>query len=183
MVSIKGYINTGIKLSNSFSCLAIPTMEEESESTTEPPAMEEESESTTGPPAMEEESESTTEPPAMEEESESTTGPPAMEEESKSTTVPNWLDLPSDLTLNILKRLDILTILTEVCLVCTQWLKICKNPLMWRTIHMPKYMDVNPGDIGKICCNAVKLSCGHLESIIIDDDYAIDDLFKCIADK
>jgi len=48
---------------------------------------------------------------------------------------------------------------------------------------MPKYVDVNPWEMGKICCNAVKLSCGHLESIIIEEDYGTNDLLKCMADK
>ena len=67
-----------------------------------------------------------------------------MEEESESTTGPNWLDLASDLTTNILQRLGTFEILTTACLVCTQWFKICKDPLMWRTIHMPKYIVMAP---------------------------------------
>jgi hypothetical protein len=39
---------------------------------------------------------------------------PTLEEKSESTKIPYWLDLPGDLAANIFKRLDILTILTDV---------------------------------------------------------------------
>ncbi|RHN68949.1 putative leucine-rich repeat domain, L domain-containing protein [Medicago truncatula] len=48
---------------------------------------------------------------------------------------------------------------------------------------MPKYIDANPWEMEKICYNAVKLSCGHLESIIIEDYYGTSDLLKLIADN
>jgi hypothetical protein len=86
---------------------------------------------------------------------------PTLEEKSESTKIPYWLDLPGDLAANIFNRLDILTILTDVYAL---------------------YSNVNREDMEKICCNAVKLSCGHLEEIIIDG-YGTDDLLKCIADK
>jgi hypothetical protein len=54
---------------------------------------------------------------------------------------------------------------------------------MWRTIHIPKYVDFDPWYMEKVCCNVVKLSCGHLESIIVEEDYGTPGLFKLIADK
>ncbi|AES71649.1 F-box/LRR protein [Medicago truncatula] len=116
----------------------------------------------------------------MEEESESTTGPPAMEEESESTR-PNWLDLPSDLTENILQRLGI-EIVTSACCVCTQWLKICKDPLMWRTIRMCYICDLSYLRFRRIFYKVVNRSCGHLKDINIEY-YCTDDILKCIADN
>ncbi|KEH22429.1 putative F-box/LRR-repeat protein 23 [Medicago truncatula] len=49
---------------------------------------------------------------------------------------PNWLDLPRDITQNILQRLNAVEIVTSASLVCALWWNICKEPLMWRTIHM-----------------------------------------------
>jgi hypothetical protein len=117
----------------------------------------------------------------MEEESESTTGPLAMEKEIETTTGPNWLDLPSDLTENILQRLGI-EIVTSACRVCTQWLKICKDPLMWRTIRMCYVPGLSYLRFRRIFYNFVKRSCGHLQDINIEY-YCTDDILKCIADK
>jgi hypothetical protein len=49
---------------------------------------------------------------------------------------PNWLELPRDITSNILQRLGVVEILTNACNVCPYWWSICKDPRMWRTIHM-----------------------------------------------
>ncbi|PNX61921.1 F-box protein skip19, partial [Trifolium pratense] len=54
----------------------------------------------------------------------------------ESTTVPNWLQLPRDITANILQRLDTIDIVTSVCHVCPLWWNICKDPFMWRTIKI-----------------------------------------------
>jgi len=78
------------------------------------------------------------------------------------TTKPNWLELPVDLTKNILQRLDTVDIVTSARNVCPLWWNVCKDPLMWRTIHMIKR--VSPFDfrcLEKICHCAVDLSCGY----------------------
>ncbi|XP_058781736.1 putative F-box/LRR-repeat protein 23 [Vicia villosa] len=103
-----------------------------------------------------------------------------MEFYSETTTGPNWLDLPKDLTANILKRLGTFEILASASRVCPLWWNICKDPLMWRTIHMPhvrnyKYLD-------NICCIAVERSCGQLEDIDIER-FATDNLLECIANN
>ncbi|KAJ0841944.1 putative F-box domain-containing protein [Helianthus annuus] len=58
-----------------------------------------------------------------------------------STSIPkqeerNWLDLPSDVTANILNRIGMVDILENAQKVCTAWRKICKDPPMWRVINM-----------------------------------------------
>ncbi|XP_045799768.1 putative F-box/LRR-repeat protein 23 [Trifolium pratense] len=47
---------------------------------------------------------------------------------------PNWLELPTDITTNILQRLNSIDILTSACQVSPLWWNISKDPLMWRTL-------------------------------------------------
>lgn len=66
---------------------------------------------------------------------------------------PNWLDLPRDITQNILQRLNAVEIVTSASLVCALWWNICKEPLMWPTFHMG-YNDrcpCNNMDLVNIC--------------------------------
>lgn len=114
---------------------------------------------------------------------------PTTEVESGSTNVhPNWLELPKDVTANILQRLGTIEILTSACKVCPLWWNICKDPHMWRTIHMTKinysrccrnhnYVE----NLVKISRNAVARSSGQLEDIAIYY-FATDDLLAYIAD-
>ncbi|XP_058783519.1 putative F-box/LRR-repeat protein 23 [Vicia villosa] len=112
---------------------------------------------------------------------------PTLEVENDSTKVPNWLDLPIDLTTNILLRLDVCEILTSACGVCSLWWNICKDPLMWRTINLGDQFEFPSKfrftlDLEKICFDAVKRSCDHLEEVDLDQ-CATDDLLKCIANN
>jgi len=66
-------------------------------------------------------------------------------------TQPNWLELPIELTKNILRRLDTVEIVTSARNVCPLWWNICKDPLMWRTIQMT-------GDFTNYCFVAVQLT-------------------------
>ncbi|XP_045826236.1 putative F-box/LRR-repeat protein 23 [Trifolium pratense] len=95
---------------------------------------------------------------------------------------PNWLELPIDITRNILQRLDIINIVTSICLVCPLWWNICKDPSMWRTIHMSnnetsRYSDE---DLVNICRYAAERSCGQLEDIEIVS-FCTDNLLQYIA--
>lgn len=94
---------------------------------------------------------------------------------------PNWLELPTDVTKNILCRLDTIEIVTSACLVCPLWWNICKNPLMWQTIHISNLLS-SSYDLVKICTYAVDRSCGHLKSIDIEY-FCTDDLLKYIVDR
>ncbi|KAL5073582.1 hypothetical protein RYX36_012566 [Vicia faba] len=109
---------------------------------------------------------------------------PAKEAECESTTKPNWLELPTDITTNILQRLGTTEIVTNACHVCPLWWNICKDPLMWHTIRIPflRNTPYSHDDLEKICRFAVKRSCGRLEDIDIEC-FATDDLLKCIADN
>lgn len=104
----------------------------------------------------------------------------------ESATEPNWLELPIDVTADILQRLGAFTILTRARKVCSLWWIICQDPLMWRTIDMG--MDYiyllpqctqNSNSLKKMCHYAVDLSCGHLEDINIYR-FGTDDLLNYI---
>jgi len=111
-----------------------------------------------------------------------------MELERESTRRSNWLDLPIDLTANILQRHGTFEIVTSACRVCPQWWNICKDPLMWRSIHMrlkncDSVFDYYNNDYTvKICCKVVERSCYHLEDIDIET-FGNDDLLEWIAKK
>lgn len=77
---------------------------------------------------------------------------------------PNWLDLPPDLTANILHRLGAIEILDNAQNVCTAWRNICKDPGMWRVIDL-RNADY---DSDKMCMHAIDRSQGQLVDIKIE---------------
>ncbi|XP_057432137.1 putative F-box/LRR-repeat protein 23 [Lotus japonicus] len=100
----------------------------------------------------------------------------------ESTMGPNWLELPKELTTNILQRLGVAEIVTSASQVCSLWWNICKDPLMWRTIDMSEDSNHPNYKFEMICRNAIDRSCGHLEDISIGR-FATNDLLKYIADR
>ncbi|CAJ2640722.1 unnamed protein product [Trifolium pratense] len=104
----------------------------------------------------------------------------AKEAEAESTKVPNWLELPRDITENILLRLDTIDIVKSVCLVCPLWWNIFKDPLMWQSIHMTNFKRLSYIDLRKICRYAVERSRGHLLDIDIKY-FGTEDLLQYIA--
>ncbi|KAK6932116.1 F-box domain [Dillenia turbinata] len=103
-------------------------------------------------------------------------------EESSSNEVRNWLELPSDVTCFILKKLGTIEILTSAQKVCKLWWKLCKDPAMWRTIDLSdwKYcldMNLSPQEVAR---NAVDRSCGELVDISIEY-YGTDRLMEYIT--
>ncbi|XP_058722168.1 putative F-box/LRR-repeat protein 23 [Vicia villosa] len=109
---------------------------------------------------------------------------PPKQAKCDSKMEPNWLELPIDITSNILQRLSTTEIVTIACHLCPLWWKICKDPLMWRTVHItnPRNATYNHEEKQKICHFAVKRSCGHLEDINIAY-FATDDLLDSIAEN
>ncbi|CAH1424421.1 unnamed protein product [Lactuca virosa] len=78
----------------------------------------------------------------------------------------NWLELPYDVVANILYRIGPIDILENAQKVCTTWCKICKDPAMWRVIHMKT--TVGPfRQVWEICRHAVDRSQGQLVDISI----------------
>ncbi|XP_059437442.1 putative F-box/LRR-repeat protein 23 [Corylus avellana] len=95
----------------------------------------------------------------------------------------NWLELPRDVTASILLRLEAIEILTSAQMVCSPWRKLCKDPSMWRTVHMCKphsHWDIS--DLEKMCRQAVDRSCGQLVDICIKY-FGDDELLMHIADS
>ncbi|KAK1409570.1 hypothetical protein QVD17_36097 [Tagetes erecta] len=94
----------------------------------------------------------------------------------------NWLDLPSDVTANILNRIGMVDIFKNCQRVCTAWHKICKDPAMWRVINMNDLMRSNSyGKTGKIMCkHAVDRSQGQLVDFTLEYDA---DLLEYVADR
>nr|XP_043629263.1 putative F-box protein At4g05475 [Erigeron canadensis] len=79
----------------------------------------------------------------------------------------NWLDLPSDVTANILSRIGVFDIIENAQKVCTTWYQICKEPAMWRAVSM----DQSPlwTVCQKICKHVVNRSQGQMVDISIKD--------------
>ena len=84
---------------------------------------------------------------------------------------PNWLELPHELTENILQRLPTAEILNSARKVCTNWRIICKDPAIWKVISMENLVvDDWEGnhDLEMMTEQAVDLSCGELIDISIE---------------
>ncbi|KAL2341103.1 hypothetical protein Fmac_009043 [Flemingia macrophylla] len=91
----------------------------------------------------------------------------------------NWLDLPRDVMCTVFQKLDAVEILTRAERVCSAWRSVSKDPLLWRTIHMPDSGD-SDFQLWVLCRRAIDLSSGHLLSIYIEN-FATDDLLRYIT--
>lgn len=94
----------------------------------------------------------------------------------------NWLDLPADITANILHRLGQIEVLESAQKVCTAWRRICKDPAMWRVIDMQNHGDLSdvPYDLEKMCMHAIDRSQGQLVDITIEY-FGTDELMEYLA--
>ncbi|KAK9070750.1 hypothetical protein SSX86_011152 [Deinandra increscens subsp. villosa] len=95
----------------------------------------------------------------------------------------NWLDLPSELTANILYRIGVLNILLSAQKVCTAWRKICKDPAMWTIVCIDavsdRHNDIHYTDL---CKHVVDRSQGQLVDITISG-FLFDEIFRYIANR
>ncbi|KAL8468593.1 hypothetical protein ACS0TY_031692 [Phlomoides rotata] len=55
---------------------------------------------------------------------------------SSSAPQPPWIELPKDITANILKRLGAVEILKSAQKVCSTWRRVSHDPSMWRVIDL-----------------------------------------------
>ncbi|XP_062162614.1 putative F-box/LRR-repeat protein 23 isoform X2 [Alnus glutinosa] len=96
----------------------------------------------------------------------------------------NWLALPRDVTASILMRLEAFEILTSAQKVCSPWHNLCKDPSMWRAVHMrnPVTLWEFPYVLEKMCRHAVDRSCGQLVDIYVEN-FGTDELLRHIADR
>ncbi|KAM5581357.1 putative F-box/LRR-repeat protein 23 [Rosa sericea] len=89
----------------------------------------------------------------------------------------NWIDLPHDLTASILSRLGAIEILETAQKVCMTWRRICKDPMMWRTIDMcgvwvwgnSKSWKKNARKMAAMCRHAVDLGRGNVVDISLQN--------------
>lgn len=91
-----------------------------------------------------------------------------------------WTQLPDNVTALILSRLGGIDILTSAQKVCPKWFRICKDPLMWRTIDMRNNFDIDdykPFFFHELCEHAIKRSCGNLVDINVEN-FGTDELLK-----
>ncbi|MCD7448093.1 hypothetical protein HAX54_038187 [Datura stramonium] len=95
---------------------------------------------------------------------------------------PPWVELPREITADILRRLGVAEILLNAQRVCSTWWKVCHDPTMWRVIDMRDEEDVDLDDVDKMCRIAVDRSQGQLLKINIEH-FANDDLLEYIAQR
>lgn len=82
----------------------------------------------------------------------------------------NWLELPTDLMVNILQRVGVIDILENAQKVCTSWRNICNDPAMWRVIRMEHCWDPRERhQIREMCKQAVDRSKGQLVDLAVYD--------------
>ncbi|KAL3643693.1 hypothetical protein CASFOL_014508 [Castilleja foliolosa] len=98
---------------------------------------------------------------------------------------PPWIELPRDVTENILSRLRPVEILENAQYVCTTWRSVCNEPSIWRVIDM-KISLIEDHDIFFIhniaCRRAVDLSQGELLNINIEF-FGTNDLLHYISKR
>ncbi|XP_009804461.1 putative F-box/LRR-repeat protein 9 [Nicotiana tabacum] len=97
---------------------------------------------------------------------------------------PPWVELPMEITANILQRLGTVEILENAERVCSTWWKVCHDPAMWRVIDL-KYDDPSfktTRVLEQICRIAVERSQGQLLKINIDN-FGSKDLLDYIAQR
>ncbi|KAK9065012.1 hypothetical protein SSX86_016395 [Deinandra increscens subsp. villosa] len=96
----------------------------------------------------------------------------------------NWLELPSDLMVNILQRVGVIEVLENAQKVCTAWREICKDPAMWRVIHMQKFPGPreSPTAYQKMCKLAVDRSQGQVVDLKIIG-FCDEELLEYVVDR
>ena len=94
-----------------------------------------------------------------------------------------WIELPSDVTSNILHRLGAEGILTSAQQVCTAWWKVSKDPSLWRIIDFSNpRQGVFNDRYDAMCRRAVDRSQGQLVDLTIQY-FGGDALMDYIADR
>ncbi|KAL8461031.1 hypothetical protein ACS0TY_032493 [Phlomoides rotata] len=98
---------------------------------------------------------------------------------SSSAPPPPWIELPEDITANILKRLGAVEILKSAQKVCTTWRKVSHDPSMWRVIDLrnPEHF-MEQYDL--ICRQAVDRSQGQLVDLSLTY-FGDDELINYVA--
>lgn len=95
---------------------------------------------------------------------------------------PPWIELPADVTANILKRLGAVEIMESAQKVCTTWRKVCHDPSMWRVIKLDNPHPGSQGEYELMCRQAVDRSQGELIDLTLTY-FGNDDLINYVADR
>ncbi|XP_057763928.1 putative F-box/LRR-repeat protein 23 [Salvia miltiorrhiza] len=102
---------------------------------------------------------------------------------SSSAPPPPWIELPEDVTANILQRLGAKRMLRNAQQVCRTWWKVCKDPALWRVIDLCNPHDIYMNeDYTALCRRAVDRSQGQLVDLTIDC-FGDGELIKYVADR
>ncbi|KAG6416772.1 hypothetical protein SASPL_124210 [Salvia splendens] len=102
---------------------------------------------------------------------------------SSSAPPPPWIELPRDVTANILQRLGPEAILSSAQQVCSTWWKVCKDPALWRVIDFSNTMLIDwYTKYNVMCRHAVDRSQGQLVDLTIQN-FGGDELIEYIADR
>lgn len=109
----------------------------------------------------------------------------AAESESSSSSSapppPPWIELPEDVTANILQRLGAQEMLESAQIVCTTWRKVCLDPAMWRVIDLEN-TGVSDEEYNSMCRCAVDRSQRQLIDLRIAS-FGDDELLRYIVDR
>ncbi|KAJ0615587.1 putative F-box domain, leucine-rich repeat domain superfamily, F-box-like domain superfamily [Helianthus annuus] len=97
-------------------------------------------------------------------------------------TTRNLLELPSDLTMNILQRIGVVDILENAQKVCTAWREICKDPAMWRVVYMVCFSGQSRTTCQEMCKHVVDRSQGQLVDLTIVN-FCNDELLQYVAER
>lgn len=96
---------------------------------------------------------------------------------------PPWVDLPREITADILRRVGVVNTLLNAQNVCTTWWEVCHDSSMWRVIDMRNAEDMEMDVVfHKACRVAVDRSKGQLSKINIEY-FGNDYLLKYIAER
>ncbi|XP_074267286.1 F-box protein SKIP19-like [Silene latifolia] len=97
--------------------------------------------------------------------------------------VRNWLELPCDLMLMILMKVGPFDILESAQFMCKVWYTLCKEPNLWRTVHIENIMELAMGlEYEMMMFNAIDRSSGGLIDLSIDG-FGSDELCSYIASQ
>lgn len=94
---------------------------------------------------------------------------------------PPWIDLPEDVTADILHRVGAVEMLDTAEKVCTTWRSVCRDPSMWRVVDMKDSSSCyDTRRLGSTCRRAVDRSEGYLLDINIEY-FGTDELLHYIS--
>ncbi|XP_047955073.1 putative F-box/LRR-repeat protein 23 isoform X1 [Salvia hispanica] len=100
-----------------------------------------------------------------------------------ASSSPPWIELPLDVTANILQRLGAEEMLCSAQQVCATWWNVCKDPSLWRVIDFSGTKQIDrTAKYTAMCRRAVDRSRGQLTDFTIQY-FGGDELMEYIADR